>query len=232
MVTYIKLFVDYLDAVEPLDDAERGRLFTALLQYAQSGQAPALAGNERFLFPMMRAQMDRDAAAYQDVCEKRAENGRKGGRPPKNQPKENQKKQEVLQKASAFSKTQDEDEDKDQDKDNDKDKDKDAAAALPLSEGGDYVASPGQVREWAALYPQLDVPQQLRSMRAWLLAHPDKRRGRGAMAGFVAAWLKRELNPPARPAPPNREPPTPAALSAPPPGNLAQLWSFDLPDQL
>lgn len=59
-ITYIKVFVDYLDAIEPLGDAERGRLFTSLLTYARSGEVPQLNGNERFLFPMMRAQIDRD----------------------------------------------------------------------------------------------------------------------------------------------------------------------------
>ena len=56
-ITYIKVFVDYLDAIEPLGDAERGRLFTSLLTYARSGEVPQLNGNERFLFPMMRAQI-------------------------------------------------------------------------------------------------------------------------------------------------------------------------------
>ena len=107
---YIKLFLDYLDAVEPLGDAERGRLFTALMQYARTGEAPQLSGNERFLFPMMRAQIDRDSAEYKDYCEKQAENGKKGGRPkkPKNPP--------FSGKPTASQKSQDED--KDSGKDN------------------------------------------------------------------------------------------------------------------
>lgn len=50
-MTYIKLFIDYLDAIEPLGDAERGRLFTSLLVYARTGEAPQLGGNERFFIP-------------------------------------------------------------------------------------------------------------------------------------------------------------------------------------
>lgn len=80
---YIKLFLDYLDALEPLSDAERGRLFTALLEYGRTGEAPHLTGNERFLFPMMRAQIDRDFAAWREkddtLHEVRADAGRKGG---------------------------------------------------------------------------------------------------------------------------------------------------------
>lgn len=83
-LTYIKIFVDCLDAVTPLDDGERGRLFTALLQYARTGEITGLQGNERILFPMLRAQLDRDAAAYESVCEANRMNGSRGGRPRKN----------------------------------------------------------------------------------------------------------------------------------------------------
>ena len=77
-MTYIKLFVDYLDAIEPLGDAERGRLFTSLLEYARTGEAPQLGGNERFLFPMMRAQIDRDNAAMAELSEARSKAGKIG----------------------------------------------------------------------------------------------------------------------------------------------------------
>nr|DAH28269.1 MAG TPA: replisome organizer [Caudoviricetes sp.] len=77
-MTYIKLFIDYLDAIEPLGDAERGRLFTSLLVYARTGEAPQLGGNERFLFPMMRAQIDRDNSAMDSLSDARSEAGRKG----------------------------------------------------------------------------------------------------------------------------------------------------------
>ena len=72
-VTYIKVFVDYLDAIEPLGDAERGRLFTSLLTYARTGEVPQLGGNERFLFPMMRTQIDRDVLSKDELSQKRRE---------------------------------------------------------------------------------------------------------------------------------------------------------------
>lgn len=70
-VTYIKVFVDWLDAIEPLGDAERGRLFTSLLEYARTGAVPQLNGNERFIFPMMRAQVARDIAQMEATSENR-----------------------------------------------------------------------------------------------------------------------------------------------------------------
>lgn len=57
---YFCTYHSYLAAIEPLNDEERGRLFTALLTYSQTGTAPDLPGNERFVFPTMREQMDRD----------------------------------------------------------------------------------------------------------------------------------------------------------------------------
>ena len=79
-LSYVKIFFDFADAIEPLGDAERGRLFSAMLEYGRTGRAPQLTGNERFVFPVAKSQMDRDAAAYEDVCEKRRAAGALGGR--------------------------------------------------------------------------------------------------------------------------------------------------------
>ena len=114
-VTYIKIFVDYLDAIEPLGDAERGRLFTSLLTYARTGEAPQLGGNERFLFPMMRAQLDRDIAAMAGVSEARS----KAAKASKSSKCE-QIQQMQANVANAYKSNKDEDKDEDKDKDDDK----------------------------------------------------------------------------------------------------------------
>ncbi len=114
-VTYIKIFVDYLDAIEPLGDAERGRLFTSLLTYARTGEVPQLGGNERFLFPMMRAQLDRDIAAMAGVSEARS----KAAKASKSSKCE-QMQQMQANAANASKSSKDKDEDKDKDKDEDK----------------------------------------------------------------------------------------------------------------
>ena len=112
-VTYIKIFVDYLDAIEPLGDAERGRLFTSLLTYARTGEAPQLGGNERFLFPMMRAQLDRDIAAMAGVSEARS----KAAKASKNSKCE---QMQQMQANAANADKSSKDKDKDKDKDDDK----------------------------------------------------------------------------------------------------------------
>ncbi len=72
------VYHSYLECLEPLCDAERGRLFTALLEYSISGTTHALRGNERFVFPFMRSQIDRDKAAYEEKCAVLSKNGKKG----------------------------------------------------------------------------------------------------------------------------------------------------------
>ena len=109
----------YLTAIEPLNDAERGRLFTALLTYSSTGEVPDLRGNERFVFPQMKWQIDRDKGSYNDFCARQSENGKKGGRPKK--PSVNSE----TQKTQAFFEKPKKANNKDKEKDKDKDKDKD-----------------------------------------------------------------------------------------------------------
>lgn len=100
----------YLDTMEALNDAECGRLFRALLEYSATGAAPELRGNERFVFPGMRSQIDRDIEKYNAKCARNRENGEKGGgHSPPNAPER--------------PRTPPKDKDKDKEKDKDKDKD-------------------------------------------------------------------------------------------------------------
>ena len=66
---YLKVFVDFADKIELLGDAERGRLFKAMLEYASSGAEPDLRGNERFIWPTAKSEIDRQAESYKSICE-------------------------------------------------------------------------------------------------------------------------------------------------------------------
>ena len=78
-MTYIKVFLSYLDAVEGLEDDERGRLFTAMIEYARSGRVIELPGNERFVFPFIKGQLDRDRESYEKTVEARRRAGKASG---------------------------------------------------------------------------------------------------------------------------------------------------------
>ena len=65
---------------------------------------------------------------------------------------------------------------------------------LPLVDGTEYPLLERQVEELTALYPAVDVPQQLRNMRGWLMANPKNRKTKSGIMRFVTAWLSREQN--------------------------------------
>lgn len=74
---YFCAYHSLIQSLEPFGDAERGRLFTAALQYSATGIAPQLSGNERFLWPTLQTMIDRDKEAYEAKCQKNATNAAK-----------------------------------------------------------------------------------------------------------------------------------------------------------
>ena len=76
-IKFFCAYHSYLEDMEQLNDAERGRLFTACLIYSKTGKAPELRGNERFVFPSFRSKIDRDIENYTAKSEKQAANARK-----------------------------------------------------------------------------------------------------------------------------------------------------------
>lgn len=74
--------LDKRETLEMLDDVQAGKLFKMLLSYADDGTVLDVDDQVvRIVFSLMRQQMDHDAQRYAETCQKRAENGRKGGRP-------------------------------------------------------------------------------------------------------------------------------------------------------
>ena len=66
------------------------------------------------------------------------------------------------------------------------------AIELPLNDNSQYPVYREAVQEWAELYPAVDVMQQLRAMKGWLIANPTKRKTKRGIAKFINAWLSRE----------------------------------------
>lgn len=79
--TYFMLYFDYREHLDLLTDEERGRLLTALFEYAEHGTVPELSGASKMAFSFIRSQIDRDFARYQERCERNRENGKRGGKP-------------------------------------------------------------------------------------------------------------------------------------------------------
>ena len=106
---YVKAYYDWIEQTAALSDAERGRLFIAVLEYARSGLEPKLDGREGILFPVFRATLDRD----NKISETNSKNGSLGGRG--NKAYESERKRN---KATESEQKATKDKDKDKDKDN------------------------------------------------------------------------------------------------------------------
>lgn len=80
MDTFI-LYSEYLEQIQDLDLLQRGRLLTAILEYANGTNLEDIKANcdaAAFVaFKFIKARMDRDQKAYQEKCDRNRENVRK-----------------------------------------------------------------------------------------------------------------------------------------------------------
>ena len=72
---YLKVWTDLRYNLKPFSDAEKGRLFDAMMEYAECGTEPDLRGNERFIWETVKAEIDRQREAYKKKCEVNRING-------------------------------------------------------------------------------------------------------------------------------------------------------------
>lgn len=77
------IYHEYREPLKLLTDEQRGRLLMALIDYSESGVVPELDGISMMAFSFIQSQMDRDSKKYENRCNSNRENGKKGGRPKK-----------------------------------------------------------------------------------------------------------------------------------------------------
>lgn len=65
-MNYLQIFADKEALMEPFDDAERGRLLTAMLAYALHDELIELTGNERYIWPVFRQMIDQSRKSLQN----------------------------------------------------------------------------------------------------------------------------------------------------------------------
>ena len=122
MLSYVKLFYSFNSETSALTDAEVGRLVRQLLAFGERGDTQHyLRGNERLLFPVYRAQLERDGEKYAALSQTRAESGRAGGK---------------ARQRMAKSGKSGHDKDKAQEEEKEKEKGKDKGAAAVSARGG------------------------------------------------------------------------------------------------
>ena len=208
-VKYLKIFVEFEEYIQALDDGEKGRLFAAMLAYARDGQEPELPGNERFLWPVARQQLKNAAAQYQKVCAANSANARRRGAgvppvsrptgvPPVSRPTrplqgldQSEESQQVPGDLASEAAEAVALEDRSARLGGLEPLGGRAICALPLGDGVDYPIFDWKAAEWARQFPGADVPTQLAKMRAWLLAHPERRKRKQEIIPFVLRWLEK-----------------------------------------
>ena len=209
---YAVLLHEYLEEMDILSDAEFGRLCRALLAYSADGREVQLEGAEKVLWKRVKKQEDRFQENYEEQIRSKRNAGKKGAA---------KRWQTEASAGIAIAEDCDAIDDMAEDSKNGYKETKTntnpygvdklphreeadascaesetasapAAIILPLNDGTEYPVTEEQCQEWAGLYPAVDVMQQLRGMRGWLNANPQKRKTRRGINRFINAWLARE----------------------------------------
>lgn len=223
-MTSFCIYMDWEEQLSGLTDEERGIIFSAIFQYKRTGEIPPLPRILSLVFSFIRQQLDRDAEKYESKIQKRRQAGRQGGRPSQNSDIENKsnkaEKQDKAKKANGFPKKQNKAKKADTDTDTDtvtgtvtdtnteytsytdtEHTDVCSTQANPfglpsliLNDGSQHIISSSELEEYKALYPAIDVEQQVRNMAGWLKANPKNRKTKTGIRRFISSWLSREQN--------------------------------------
>lgn len=73
------LYTRYMEQIKLLNNEQRGILLTAIYSYVMETDLPDMDGMTEMAFSFIRFQLEKDAAKYNEVCQKRREAGRAGG---------------------------------------------------------------------------------------------------------------------------------------------------------
>ena len=101
--TYIKIWDTYESYFEPLSAAEVGRLVLAMMKYKSSGMEPELNGNERYVWPAVKRDLDKDA----EYIEGKRISGKAGGSSSKRKQNESNASKANLEKEKEKEKEKD-----------------------------------------------------------------------------------------------------------------------------
>lgn len=207
----------YLEAINELSAKDRLKAYEAICNFGVKGQEiEGLKGAAKIILNMAKPII----ISEQNRRETLIRNGSKGGRPkkPKQNQMENQNKTNwFLNEKPKQNLNKDKDKDMDIDKDIDKDKDiiietsndvssselkkapsrskhskEDIFIELPLNDGSMYQVTVENVNEWKNLYGNVDIEQQLKNMKGWLLSNPSRRKTSKGIMRFINSWLTSE----------------------------------------
>lgn len=194
----ITFYLSFYKAIRRIKKkTDRCDAYDALFDYAFSGIAPDLDNlpdAAAIAFELIKPNID--------ASNKKASSGSKGGTS-----KQSDSKPEANGKQTG-SKTQASNKQSASKKENEKEnkieiEDKclmgpetPTVISLPLNDGTEFGVTDSMVNEFMNLYPAVDVMQELRNMRGWLINNPKNRKTSGGIRRFINSWLSREQDKP------------------------------------
>lgn len=208
---YTPIPFEFLEEMDCLSDEEYGRLIRAAQAYSIRGEEPELIGTEHLFWKRVKNTINRFTDSFENRRTASQENGRKGGRPPKTEKQEEQicseKNPENLVGFNGTQKTETETETQTETETETKIEANASCAetkigsaqeppviSMPLNDGTEFGVTKAMLDEFSSLYPAVDITQELRNMRGWLLNNPKNRKTRGGIRRFINAWLSKAQN--------------------------------------
>lgn len=155
---YVMVFYDWPEATRMLGHQEKGRMIDAIVKYARgdSDWEELLKGNEKYVFPMFQAQIDRSDAQRDRAAEVHRASGKLGGRPKKNQNGflENQNNQNgFLETKKTYNKEKEKEENKDNNNHDDDARARDTVEAYAAANL--QCMSPGNIQDMTEFMKEL-----------------------------------------------------------------------------
>lgn len=150
------------------------------------------------VYNQMTAQICRDKKQYEEISLARSEAGKRGAEAKRSKRKQTEANVSKPKQTEAnASLKEDDDEDDDVSPKGDVlDVCAEPLIGLPLNDGSEHPVTEEDVEEYHRLYPAVDVMQQLRNMRGWLLANPARKKTRRGIRAFISTWLQKEQDHP------------------------------------
>lgn len=152
------------------------------------------------VYNQMTAQIIRDKDHYDDVSEKRSENGKKGAEA---RWKDSKSKQTMASDGKTWQTMANDGLKEEVEEEDDVSPKGDVCIVgaepiigLPLNDGSEHPVTAEEISEYSQLYPAVDVMQELRDMRGWLLANPVRRKTKRGIKAFIRTWLSKEQDKP------------------------------------
>ncbi|MGN0929168.1 MAG: DUF6291 domain-containing protein [Alphaproteobacteria bacterium] len=153
------IYKSFYAPIQSLSDESLGKLFRAIFEYQIHGVCVELPVELTMAFNFFKTKFESDNIKYEAIVHRNKENGRKGGRPSKEDTNsENPKNPLGFLEPKKADKDKDKDKDKDEDKKNKEERDK----SLSKKDGIDFDEIKAK---WKEYNPNLEQPRMLNDKR-------------------------------------------------------------------